>query len=114
MPTHDGYRASAPSFVRRLIVVRASKRERRNNFHRKAGRVIVEHYNSDVRSNVRDPLLRFLETGEDALPVRLFRLTKIKRRADGGDMGAAHPRDDPSHADSNPTYCDCLLPPDRP
>ena len=92
MPTHDRYRASAPSFVRRLIVVRASKRERRNNFHGKAGRVIVEHYDSDIGSNVRNPLLRFLETGEDTLPVRLFRLTKIKGRADSGDMGAADPR----------------------
>src|ERR1700756_661345 len=108
MPTHDRYRASAPSFVRRLIVVRASKRERRNNFDGKASRVIVEHYDSDVRSNVRNPLLRSLETSEDALPIGLICFAQIEGHADGGDMGTADPRDDPSHADSNPTYCDCL------
>src|ERR1700729_382835 len=95
VPTRDRYRASAPSFIRRLIVICASKRKRRNNFDGEAGGMIVEHHDSDVRSNVRDPLLGFLETGEDALPIGLICFAQIEGYADGGDMGTADPRDDP-------------------
>src|SRR5262245_20381413 len=82
MAFDDGHGPRTPSLVRRLELVGAADRERRNHVEAERGGVIVVDQEHDVRRVLCHPATRSVKALEQRHPIRLRGLAQVHRRAD--------------------------------
>src|SRR5882757_1719998 len=90
-------RSSAPALVGRREFRGAAERKGWDQFQRESRSMVVIDQDDDIGFGVLDPFLGEFVTCEQWLPVRLRRLTKIDRSADGRHVRRGESCEDARH-----------------